>query len=91
MITLDRLKLHGEIKGLARIALSDEEEQIAKKYKDLFFVEQKLLEAAVCGQSLDIPYVLGDLICRAIKVVAFEKIVLQLQWKELQTGDKHTN
>jgi len=91
MITLDRIQLAIDSdESTACIVLSSEEKQVAKKYKDLFFIERKLLEAALYEQSFDIER-LNDLLFRAIEVVEFEKAMLQHQWKNLQADDKQAN
>jgi hypothetical protein len=84
MITLDATG------PVSCVVLSSEEERIARRYKDLFFIEGKLLEAAICEQSLEVDR-LNDLIYRAIKVVEFEKSVLQRQWKDLHNCGKQVN
>jgi hypothetical protein len=87
MITLDATGPNGSV---SCVVLSSEEERIARRYKNLFFIEGKLLEAALCEQSLEIDR-LNDLIFRAIKVVEFEKYRLQNQWKDLHGCDKQVN
>ncbi|MGC8605434.1 MAG: hypothetical protein ACP5VS_17345 [Desulfomonilaceae bacterium] len=87
MITLNATGPDGTV---SCVVLSNEEERIARRFRDLFFIEGKLLEVALCEQSLEIDR-LNGLLCRALKVVEFEKSVLQRQWKDLHNCDKQVN